>query len=144
MYIYIFSWELGQYLSHLSSQVAQTNYLHTVEVQYVFFLFNEPELFPEWVCVPTNIQVIDVIIKVINIPSETFQFPKYMPKRVGSENTGELKVGKGPVSISWHGPTCYYCLPKANDALAPHSSQGKLCLCPVGSKEQGWGGKEDK
>lgn len=64
-----------------------------------------------------KLTVIDVLIKVINTPSEIFQFPKYMSKSVGSENTGELRVGKGPVSISCHSPKCYHYLLKANDLL---------------------------
>ena len=74
MYIYLFLEGQDNIHYHLSPQVAQTNDLHIVEVQYVFFLFNEPELFPEWVCVPTNIQVIDIIIKVINTPQRPFSF----------------------------------------------------------------------
>ena len=49
--------------------------------------------------------------------SAIFQFPKYMPKWVGSENTGELRVRKAPVSISCHSPECYYYLLKASDLL---------------------------
>ena len=144
MYIYLFLEGQDNIHYHLSPQVAQTNDLHIVEVQYVFFLFNEPELFPEWVCVPTNIQVIDVIIKVINTPQRPFSFQSICQNQWSLRILGNWRLASVQCPPPVTDPNAVIVYRRPAMYLAPHSSQGKLCLCPVRFEEQGWVGKEDK
>lgn len=118
---------------HLPPQDAPTRDLHLAEDQNA----KCPSFLWTWavtrVGMCTHIcTVIDVIIKVINIPPEVFQFPKFMPKRVGSERTGNWGSERVQFPSPVTDPNAILISWRPMIGLAPHSSQGNALSLPSG------------
>lgn len=128
--------ELGQcLLSSLTPGCSIKWFIHS-RCSITFFFLMYLSYSQSGTCAHIHMAV-DVIIKVVNMSSEIFQFPKHMPKWVVSENTGELRVKEDPVSTSCHSPGRYSYLLKANALLGTAQPQGKVLGLPSGD----WGTK---